>query len=99
MVMKIRVVDISQDRIPTFRQALIRDIGYIAINMLTLVYIVYLLAKGQYVPGAEDSALAGQVLTSASAIWFLLEITTMLTNEKRRAFHDFLAGTVVTQNS
>jgi uncharacterized RDD family membrane protein YckC len=27
--------------------------------------------------------------------WFLAEVITMLTNEKRRALHDFLAGTVV----
>jgi uncharacterized RDD family membrane protein YckC len=28
-------------------------------------------------------------------IWFILEILTMFTNKKRRAFHDYLAGSVV----
>jgi uncharacterized RDD family membrane protein YckC len=30
-----------------------------------------------------------------ATLWFLLEIATMLTNEKRRAVHDFIAGSVV----
>jgi hypothetical protein len=29
------------------------------------------------------------------ALWFFAEVLTMLTNEKRRALHDFIAGTVV----
>lgn len=28
-------------------------------------------------------------------IWYFLELVTMLTNRKRRALHDFIAGTVV----
>ncbi len=28
-------------------------------------------------------------------IWFLLELLTMFTNEKGRALHDFIAGSVV----
>jgi uncharacterized RDD family membrane protein YckC len=27
--------------------------------------------------------------------WFVLELLTMLTNNKRRALHDFIAGSVV----
>ena len=30
-----------------------------------------------------------------AGIWFMLEIITMLLNEKRRALHDLIAGTVV----
>ena len=30
--------------------------------------------------------------------WFLLEVGTMLLNEKRRALHDFIAGTVVVRS-
>jgi uncharacterized RDD family membrane protein YckC len=31
----------------------------------------------------------------ADFAWFVAEILTMLSNEKRRAIHDFIAGTVV----
>jgi uncharacterized RDD family membrane protein YckC len=36
-------------------------------------------------------------IRSADGIWGWSEIIVLLTNEKRRALHDFLAGTVVTQ--
>jgi len=35
------------------------------------------------------------IVASISLIWYLLEIFTMLFNTKRRALHDFIAGTVV----
>jgi uncharacterized RDD family membrane protein YckC len=38
-------------------------------------------------------------LTYSTANWFLVEIITMLTNDKRRALHDFIAGTVVIRKS
>lgn len=99
MAMKIKVLDLSKERIPTFRQAFLRDIGYIVLNTLSLVYLVYLVLAGEYVAGAEISSLPGRILMWASLGWFLLEIITMATNEKRRALHDYIAGTVVIRNA
>ncbi len=31
--------------------------------------------------------------------WWIAEIITMLTNEKRRAIHDYIAGTVVVRTN
>jgi hypothetical protein len=31
--------------------------------------------------------------------WFVAEVITMLTNEKRRALHDFIAGTIVVRTN
>lgn len=33
------------------------------------------------------------------SLWFVAEVLTMLTNEKRRALHDFIAGTVVVRTN
>jgi uncharacterized RDD family membrane protein YckC len=99
MAMKIKVLDVSEERIPRFRQAFLRDIGYIVLNTLSLGYLIYLVLADQYVRGAEISSLPGQILTWASLGWFLLEIVTMATNQKRRALHDYLAGTVVIRNA
>lgn len=99
MATKIKVLDLSEDRIPSLKQAVIRDIGYIVVNTLTLVYVIYLIVEGQYVKGAETTSLPGKVLMWASLGWFFLEIVTMFTNAKRRAFHDYIAGTVVTRNT
>lgn len=98
MAMKIKVLDVSEERIPTFRQAFLRDIGYIVLNTLSLMYLVYLVLAGKYIADAEISTLPGRILMWASLGWFLLEIITMATNEKRRALHDYIAGTVVIRN-
>jgi uncharacterized RDD family membrane protein YckC len=34
-------------------------------------------------------------VSRSQLLWFMAEILTMLSNRKRRAIHDFLAGTVV----
>lgn len=99
MATGVKVLDIAEERIPTLRQAFIRDIGYIVLNTLSLAYLIYLIVAGQYVRGAEDMKLPGQILAWASIGWFLLEIISMATNDKRRAFHDYIAGTVVIRNA
>jgi uncharacterized RDD family membrane protein YckC len=95
-VMKIKVLDVSEERTPNFRQAFLRDIGNILFSVFALLYLVYLVLQGAYFSeeGTYNS-LPGQILSWAALGWFLLEIFTMATNKKRRALHDYLAGTVV----
>ena len=99
MVTKIKVLDVSEDRIPSLRQALIRDVGRVVMDTLALMYMIFLITEGQYVQGEEISSLPGKILGWAGIGWFLLEIITMLTNEKRRAFHDYIADTVVIRSA
>lgn len=93
--MDVKVLDVSESRIPTFSQAVLRDIGYIVLNWLSLTYMIYLVLSHQYVRNGEINGLPGRVLVYAGGGWFLLEVLTMLTNSKRRAFHDLIAKTVV----
>jgi uncharacterized RDD family membrane protein YckC len=44
---------------------------------------------------ADSVVTANAVLLTAALVWFVAEILTCLTNPKRRAVHDFIAGTVV----
>jgi uncharacterized RDD family membrane protein YckC len=100
MAMHVKVLDVSENGIPSFRQAIFRDAGYIILNSFSLVYLFYLVLTGRY--SGEDAQVAtvpGQILTWAGVGWSLLEIITMWTNKKRRALHDFLAGTVVIRNA
>jgi len=99
MAMKIRVLDISEERTPTLQQAFLRDIGYIILNCSSMFYFIYLVVAGKYRTGAEINALPGIILGAAGLGWFLLEITSMFTNEKRRALHDYIAKTVVVQEA
>ena len=95
MAVKIKVLDVSEESIPTLRQAFLRDIGYIILNTLSLFYLIYLVIDGKYGSNADVSSLPGRILGYAGFGWFLLEVITMLTNKRRRAFHDYIAGTVV----
>ena len=99
MVMRIKVLDLSEHAIPSIRQAVLRDSGYILLNTLTLIYTIQLIFKGKYVQGSETSSMPGEVLIWASVGWFVLELVTMATNQKRRALHDFIAGTVVVRGA
>lgn len=98
MLTGVKVLDLSEERIPSFRQALLRDIGPIVLNALSLAYVIYLIVSGKYGRAGEVSTLPFEVLTWAAFGWALLEIITMATDEKRRALHDYIAGTVVVRS-
>lgn len=89
----VKVLDVSEATM-TVRQAFLRDSIFIAINTAALVASVYIVASGM----PKDSGLfyaTNLALGLATLLWFLAEILTCLTNPKRRAVHDFIAGTVV----
>ena len=94
--MKVKVMDVSEQRIPSLRQALLRDLGTIVASTFALIYVIYLVVSHRYSePFSPSSHWPIFVLGFANLGWFLLEITTMYTNSRRRAFHDLIAGTVV----
>ena len=95
-VMHVKVLDVSEERIPSLAQAFLRDSGWIIINISMLIYLVFLVLTHKYIHGTEQAdTVPGQILAFAGLGWFVLEILTMLTNSKRRALHDLIAHTVV----
>jgi len=95
MATRVKVLDLSEERIPTLRQAFLRDAGYVILDGASLVYLFTLVVSGRYSFGAELTDAPGRLLAFAGLGWFLLELVTMATNRKRRALHDYIAGTVV----
>jgi uncharacterized RDD family membrane protein YckC len=95
MVMRVKVLDISETRLPTLWQAFIRDIGDVLSDGFALAYFVYLVGSHRYAGSQNIGGTPGQILGYAGTAWFLLEVFTMLLSTKRRAFHDVIAGTVV----
>jgi len=97
MVMRVKVVDVYETRAIGYGQAFLRDIVPITIAAILLpMNVINLLNGTSYMlkPGTMPDAISmvlGVVLTG----WVFLEIITMLINPKRRAIHDFIAGTVV----
>jgi uncharacterized RDD family membrane protein YckC len=97
-VAKIRVVDNDTEDPITMRQALLRDSVIIVLNTIALGLDIYLVAAG----ANRDQMIfqaASLVIGYAAVSWALVEIITCLTNPKRRAVHDFIAGTVVVQKA
>ncbi len=100
MVTRVKVTDLSGGKI-TLKQAVLRDILLVVFFVIGVVMI--LLNPEEYsrisIDRRSDESMEipiWYVLVSAGAIiWWVLEILTMLTNSKRRALHDYIAGTVV----
>jgi len=94
MALEVKVVDCITEKNISTKQAMLRDCVPIAMIVLGILTSISIQLTGtNQVP---DWLLYGTLVFTASfSIWHLLEIVTMLFNEKRRALHDFIAGTVV----
>mgnify|MGYP006172556075 FL=1 len=91
----VRVLNVSEARL-SMRQALLRDtvllvlLGWALVIDLPTVFS----GKNPYAEGATITT-AHWISLYAMLAWFALELITMLTNDKRRAVHDFIAKSVV----
>jgi uncharacterized RDD family membrane protein YckC len=107
MITHVKVVDFRTEGKISFEQALLREgipmllalgfIGYEVFEIFTGKLTLSDLAKGKDTMPANNMAL--WILTALPALWYLAEVLTMLTNDKRRALHDIIAGTVVVRTN
>ncbi len=100
MVTKVRVVDYRTEGKISYGQSWLREGIPTALSLGLLGYQVFDILSGRESP--HDSATRATsntgtfwLLGSLPLLWFVAEVLTMLTNKKRRALHDFIAGTVV----
>jgi uncharacterized RDD family membrane protein YckC len=93
-VMKVQVLDIDETRL-TMRQAFLRDSIGIALAVVYLLFAIGPVFSGLSPRSNEFARSIPTVITNVGLLTFALEIVTMLTNSKRRALHDFIAGSVV----
>jgi|RhiMethySRZTD1v2_1073278.scaffolds.fasta_scaffold547135_2 uncharacterized RDD family membrane protein YckC len=93
MATKVKVVDVSLAKL-SMRQAFLRDSVYIALTTgAVIIGIPGIIAGGNSY--RNPNTVSERILVYTSLAWFVVELVTMLTNSKRRAFHDFIAGSVV----
>jgi len=98
MALKVVVLDKSLGRLP-WRQAFLRDL------VPTLFTIAFLIdASGLVLGGVNpdqiyEKGIRMSPLLWVAAFWAIAELLTMLTNNKRRALHDFIAKSVVVKRS
>lgn len=94
MVTRVKVVDVSESRNLTLKQSCMRDI----VPIMLIPFSLYAYAQLSFYGQTWESLEQGRVFIFvgyAMIGWVLLEFISMLFNHKRRAIHDFIAGSVV----
>jgi uncharacterized RDD family membrane protein YckC len=105
MVTKVRVLDFPTKGRISWRQAWLREGIPMALSLGFLGWMVFHLWTGSMNPTviADREVLVATkgfwFFTALPGLWFVAEVLTMLTNAKRRALHDFIAGTVVVRTN
>ncbi len=94
MAMGVKIVTYPEELPISYFQAFIRDLPYFFIYFLETVILISIILF-PYLAYSSSLSITLEVLNFAGLAWLLLEIISMLFNEKRRAVHDFIAKTVV----
>jgi uncharacterized RDD family membrane protein YckC len=94
MALDVKVVDLLSEKGISFKQAFLRDC--VPVVMLILLLIASIFVPVDQAAEAPNWLIYAMIAFGVSYfLWHLLEIITMLFNDKNRAIHDFIAGTVV----
>jgi uncharacterized RDD family membrane protein YckC len=106
LIMGIKVVKLDGQK-ATWREAILRHSVLFTLNAITSVLVFIQIVKSDathlaYAEGQEaDKYLSSaypviySIVQWATYIWIFSELIILLTNDRRRAAHDFIAGTVV----
>jgi uncharacterized RDD family membrane protein YckC len=111
MATHVRVLDVSESKL-SGRQAFMREIVPIVLTAIVVVHDLPSVLSGAdpshpSMPLSDPRAVPMPVprfpifywiAFAASFGWFAAELLTMLTNDKRRAVHDFIASSVVVRS-
>src|SRR5882724_2398788 len=103
MATKVRVVDFRTEGKISWSQAWLREGIPMFLSLGFLGYEIFAVWTRRLAPSDIANGLVADkaywLLTALPGLWFIAEVLTMLTNEKRRALHDFIAGTVVVRTN
>ena len=94
MVTKVKVLNEAETEVPGMKRAILRDSFYIATTLFSVIWFLRLLFTDGFTSAYYESSV-NFYFGIFSIGWLLLELITMLMNSRRRAFHDFIGGTVV----
>lgn len=89
-IARVKVLDLSETRLLTLKQSVFRDSVFLVIEVVGLFYFLFQTNKSDYLQNGYDDFASQPIIW-----WTIIELVTMLTNKKRRAFHDLMAGSVV----
>lgn len=92
MLMNVRVLDAATESEIKFRQAFMRDLPLVLLIVGTFVFS-YPAAPDEIDPNSP--AYWKNPFTVLLVVYGIVDLLSALTNDKRRALHDYIAGTVV----
>lgn len=96
MITGVTVLTVAREDSISSRQSVIRESPYIGILLIGWLVNSYAIAADA---GISQFAFIDMTIGYAAMTWFILEVITMLFNDKRRALHDYIAGTVVVRST
>lgn len=102
MITRVKVVDARTEGRISFRHAFLRDCVPVVVLVPLATYELYQLLMGSAVgdlTAVSDELTFRECTRIAIFLWTSAEIITMLTNRKRRAIHDYIAGTAVVRTN
>jgi uncharacterized RDD family membrane protein YckC len=94
MICKVIVLDVSE-RSLNMKQAVLRDILGVIFLPISLATDIPRIIRGVNMNTPTNITTIDWIVTFSMFGWFVIELVTMLTNNKRRALHDFIASSVV----
>jgi uncharacterized RDD family membrane protein YckC len=92
MVTKVKVLDNAETPI-NFGQAVLRSLP----QLLPLMFAISFSTADDSIDSISQSGL--MIIYISLVVFYLADIVVCLVNEKRRALHDFIAGTVVVKTN
>jgi uncharacterized RDD family membrane protein YckC len=93
-LMGIKVLDIGEKTVIGCKRAFFRESIWFCVSIAGLIYLVYTSRNATFID-EQMAETYDSIVTIISTTWFVVELITMLLNNKRRAVHDFFANSVV----
>lgn len=91
----IKVFDLNEKDLISYKNAFIRESVWFFTVIAGIIYLTISTSNSATLSETAKVAYYEEVIGLTSVIWLILELVTMSFNKKRRALHDFLAGSVV----
>ena len=94
-LMDIKVFDINETSLIGYKNAFLRESIWVFAVIAGIIYLTLSTSNITTFNAVIKATYYDDIVGLASGIWLILELITMFFSKKRRALHDFLAGSVV----
>ncbi len=90
--MKIKIFSLDEKKLIGYKRAFFREAVWFFVSIGGIVWLYFTTSN---TAPFRDELIGKNNMLIISSIWLIVELVTMFFNTKRRAVHDFMAGSVV----